>query len=498
MSHRRATLLSRAPEAVLAISPGRRLRRALVLWLMTLVVPGSAQLAVGRRWVGAVAVAVWVAVLAALVVLVVRARTDRAAAIDLVTASDTITALRVGLVVLAIGWAALLVDAWRLAMPGALGGPRTALLAVLNVAVIAGLAGSAAYAQQLLAVSNESIEQVFSESAPTSDPLEGRYNILLIGSDSGADRSGLRPDSLTVASIDTSTGRTVLVSLPRNLQNVPFPESSPMHAIYPYGYTCGSECLLNAVHTEAAERTDLYPNSDDPGLDATMEAVEGATGLKINYYLMVNLAGFRSLIDAVGGVELDVKTRIAKFGKDDAWKQQYIEPGVQKLDGEDTLWYARSRVQSDDYTRMGRQKCVMSAMLDQLDPQTVVLNSLDIARSGKNLLSGNMPRQELGQFADLALKSRNQKITSVSLVPPLVDVTNPDFEMIKATIATAIKESEGRSEAEATETAPTSTPTTQATPPTGEVVDPNTLPPDERDELLQRTANNNDDLKAAC
>ena len=52
----------------------------------------------------------------------------------------------------------------------------------------------------------------------------GRYNILLLGGDAGKGRIGLRPDSLTVASIDAETGRTVLISLPRNMEDVPFPD----------------------------------------------------------------------------------------------------------------------------------------------------------------------------------------------------------------------------------------------------------------------------------
>ena len=65
-----------------------------------------------------------------------------------------------------------------------------------------------------------------------------------------------------------------------------------------------------------------------------------------------------------------------------------------------------------------RQKCLMAAMADQLSPQTVLLNATKIAKSGKELLSTNIPAKELGRFADLALKTRGQKIRTVSVVPP--------------------------------------------------------------------------------
>ena len=89
---------------------------------------------------------------------------------------------------------------------------------------------------------------------------------------------------MTVASVDAETGRTVLISLPRNLQAVPFPSNSPMHDRFPNGYRCSDgSCMLNAIYTYASQHRDLYPGVQNPGAQATKEAVEGATGLKINY-----------------------------------------------------------------------------------------------------------------------------------------------------------------------------------------------------------------------
>ncbi|MEO6604619.1 MAG: LCP family protein [Aeromicrobium sp.] len=408
---------------------------------MTIILPGSAQSAVGHKWIGRIALFIWIALLGLGGFLAWTYFTDRATFLGYFTNSDKLRIARIALVTLAAGWLALFLDAWRIASPFRLSFTRAAVITVINIGIVAGVAGSTAYASQLIKVSRETVKTVFA-ATETSKPLEGRYNILMVGSDARKDRTGVRPDSLTVASIDTETGRTVLVSLPRNLQNVPFVEGSPMRQVYPYGYNCGPTCLLNAVHTAASNRTDLYPDSKDPGLDATIDAVEGATNLKINYYVMVNLNGFKGLVNAVGGVEMDVKTRIAMFGHDDSYKNTYIEPGKQKLDGQQALWYARSRVQADDFTRMGRQKCLMSAMLGQLSPQKVLTNATKIAKSGKELLSTNIPAVELGQFADLALKSRGEKIGVVSLVPPVVSTVSPNFPAIQAMIQAAIDKSE--------------------------------------------------------
>ncbi len=469
MSHR-ASLLGRGYQDHHLDSPRVRFRRALTLCLMTVGVPGSAQIAVGNRAVGRVAVFVWFCLLALGGYLTWTYFTDRATFLGYFTDSDKLAVARIALVALAVGWLALFIDAWRIASPFRLSFVRAGVVTIINVAIIAGVAGSTTYASQLIKVSRDTVKTVF-KATETSEPLKGRYNILMVGSDARADRTGVRPDSLTVASIDTSTGRTVLVSLPRNLQNVPFSEGSPMRQVYPYGYNCGSTCLLNAVHTVAQDRADLYPDSADPGLDATIDAVEGATNLKINYFVMVNLNGFKGLVNAVGGVTMDVKTRIAMFGHDDAYKNAYIEPGVQKLDGQKALWYARSRVQADDFTRMGRQKCLMAAMLSQLSPQKVLVNATKIAESGKDLLSTNIPAAELGQFADLALKSRGEKIAVVSLVPPAVSTVNPNYPAIQAMIQTAIDKSE-----KATVTSGTPT----------------------KKDITQRAANTTDDLSATC
>lgn len=485
----RATLLGRGYRGWYLDSPRVRFRRALALCAMTVLAPGSAQYAVGRRAVGAVALTGWAVLLVLTGVMVWRFRSDRSAVLDYLTDTDVLLAARAGVALIAIAWIALLVDAWRLAEPFDLNLVHGGVVMVVNTALVLGVGASAVVASQAIDAPRQVIQEVFT-ATQTSAPLKGRYNILLVGSDSGKDRIGIRPDSMTVASIDADTGRTVLVSLPRNLQNVPFPEDSPMRTLYPNGYNCGSQCLLNAVHTAAQGRTDLYPNSDDPGLDATIDAIEGATSLPINYYVMVNLKGFRSLVDAVGGVEVDVKSRIAKFGSTTVYKQQYIEPGKQVLNGEDALWYARSRYQSDDYARMGRQKCLMKYMGDQLSPQKVVLNAQGIASSSKRLLSTNMPAKELGQFADLALKSRGQRIATVSLVPPEVSVTTPDYAQIHQTIQDAIESSEasgGDSSPDASEPSPVQ-------PGAGENASPGTAAPQDN----PRGANTTDDLADTC
>nr|WP_241732861.1 LCP family protein [Aeromicrobium phoceense] len=465
------------------------LRRALLLILGTVVWPGIAQFLAGARRLGAVVMILWVAAITAGLVMWFRFRPDRAQVIDWLTDPSVLQVARVAGLVLAIGWMFLFVDAWRLALVRSLGWWRLGVISVINVTIVALVTSTTYLGWNTVTASKDVVEQVFHETEVKS-PLQGRYNILLLGADSGDDRTGLRPDSINLVSIDAETGVPVMVSLPRNLQNVPFPEDSPMRAVYPYGYNCGSECLLNAVHTAASGRPDLYPKSKDPGLDATLEAVEGVTGLKVNYYVLVNMKGFSSLVDATGGVTMDIKEPIAMFGKDDAWKQVYIQPGKQKLNGKEALWYGRSRVQSDDYTRMGRQKCLMQAMLEQLSPEQVVLNAGKIATSSAQMLSTDIPASELGAFGDLALKAKDRQIATLSVVPPEYSTVTPNFEQIRADVAKLVAKSERQQKKQAQQSSPTTaTPTTEATT-EAPTTEPTTKSPTE--------ANNTEDLAASC
>jgi polyisoprenyl-teichoic acid--peptidoglycan teichoic acid transferase len=261
--------------------------------------------------------------------------------------------------------------------------------------------------------------------------------VLLLGGDSGADRWGLRPDSITVASIDEETGRTVLFGLPRNMLNFPFAKGSIMAEQFPHGYDCGTTCELNSLATWAADHKALFKGVANPGVEATTEAVEGITGLKINYYAMVNLKGFRKMVDAVGGVTLNVRDRIP-IGGVGGPVTGYIKPGKRKLDGFETLWFARSRESADDYSRMARQKCVMNAMLQQLSPQTVVTKFERITKASEELISTDLPLSEVDRFIELALKARSQPVRTVSFVPPMINTGHPDIGKIHETVRTAL------------------------------------------------------------
>ncbi len=421
-----------------------RFRRALSLMIMTLVAPGSAQLLAGNKQVGRVALRIWAGLWGLVVVLLLLAWIDQGIVISLLTSTGLLWLMRFTLIALALGWVALFADAWRLGAPLRL--ERKHRLAVSGVSGVLCFvtAGALFVASNLMAVQQDFITTVFGSSV-VRDAEHGRYNVLLLGGDSGKGRDGLRPDSLTVASIDAETGDTVLVGLPRNLAGVPFPKGHPMRKEFPRGFDCEG-CYLNSVNTWADAHPDLFEGSDHEGVDATRAAVEEITGLSISYHVLVNMKGFASLVDAVGGVKVRVRERTA-IGGIGSPITDWIPKGRRTLDGREALWYARSRVQNSDYSRMARQKCLMSAMLKQLDPNTVLLKATGIAESSKKMLSTDIPAGELDTFVELALKARGAKVSTVSLVPPEIKTGDPDFDKIRRMVAKGVERSEKQEKA---------------------------------------------------
>ncbi|MCW2845072.1 MAG: cell envelope-related transcriptional attenuator [Nocardioides sp.] len=421
-----------------------RFRRAIALMVMTLVLPGSAQLVAGNARVGRIALRIWFGLVVGVLTTLVVGIAWHELAFRLVTNSLMLGLLRFALMLAAIGWAALFVDAWRIGQPlTLLMGHRRAVVGV-NGFLCLSVAGSLLFGAHLVGVQRDLMLTMFGSDTVTS-AHDGRYNVLLVGGDSGAGRWGLRPDSMTIASINEKTGSTVLIGLPRNMANFPFVKGSVMREQFPDGFDCDG-CYLNGVSTWAGDNTELFPGSKTPGMDATIEAIEGITDLKINYWAMVNLEGFKDLVDAVGGVTLNVRQPIPVGGLGDD-VTGYIQPGVRRLDGHDTLWYARAREGSDDYSRMARQKCVMNAMLKQISPQVAVRNFEQIAKASSAMISTNIPAGEVDRFMSLALKAKEQKISTLSLVPPMINTADPDIKLIKKKVAQAIDRDEGQGSA---------------------------------------------------
>jgi LCP family protein required for cell wall assembly len=411
---------------------------------MTLVLPGSAQLVAGNRRLGRLALRILATLCTIALLVVLLALILPEAALAIVTLSPALVAIQILIILLGVGWVALIIDAWRLAHPWELQHRGRVGFSVLSLAVALTLLGGFIAVASMVSAQHNLTTTVFGGGGDQV-AKHGRYNILLMGGDAAQDRVGLRPDSLTVASVDAETGRTVLISLPRNLQAVPFPSNSPLQDRFPEGYRCrDGSCMLNAIYTYASEHRDLYPGVQNPGAQATREAVEGATGLTINYWVMIDLKGFESLVDSVGGITMDVYRRVP-IGGGSTPIHGFVEAGKNRhLGGYEALWFARSRSDSSDYDRMVRQKCVMKAMLDQFDPITVLTKFNRIAAASKEVVATDIPTSEIGTMINLALKAKGLPVSSVAMMPPLIDPNSPDFTLVRGTVQKRIEASEAK------------------------------------------------------
>ncbi|WP_460476596.1 LCP family protein [Brachybacterium huguangmaarense] len=362
--------------------------------------------------------------------------------LGLVTQRDVLIGVLVLVVIVGVVWL-LQILAANLAHNARerLAGGRRALSVLLALVLMAGvgmpfaMGAHRVYAAQTLLGDT----QVFGGAKDTHDISTGkdpwanidRINVMLLGQDAGADRTGTRPDTIMVASIDTKTGRTALFSIPRNLQYVRFPEGTPEAEAFPEGFDAfgKDENLINAVWTWADDNTDLFPGDPEPGLTATRHAVEQTLGLKIDYYAMVDLEGFQDLVNAIGGVDFDVERRIPiGGGTNQATGGKYpitgwIEPGKQHLDGYNALWYARSREGSDDNDRMCRQQRMIRTVTEQADPTTLALAFPQLVTATQNNIQTDIPPARIDAFVELAQRVQKGGFESHPLTR---DIDAPD------------------------------------------------------------------------
>ncbi|MET0694181.1 MAG: LCP family protein [Propionibacteriaceae bacterium] len=454
-----------SPRVAVRHSDRIKLRRGLTFLGMTLLLPGSAQMAAGNKRVGRIALRIWVSLWALLLLLGVLALVWRGAVVEIFTYGPALRVLQVALIALGVGWGALLVDAWRISRPPELARKHRFGFALLSSVLVFTVVGGLIASASMVSAQRDLMATVFSGGGEVKAKA-GRYNILLMGGDAGKGRTGLRPDSMTVASVDEETGRTVLFSLPRNMEDVPFPASSPLHKKFPKGYGCKDHsCMLNAVYTYATNHKDLYPGVKNPGAKATAEAIEGATGLKINYYVLVDLKGFQALVDAVGGINMDITKRLPIGGGPTHPIYGYVEAGKNvHLDGYHALWFARSRSSDSDYARIARQKCVMSSMLNQLDPVTVLTKFNKIAAAGKEIMETNIPTSQLNTMMTLAMKAKATPISSIAFIPPLVHPGEPDFALIHKKVKAKLAAAEAADVKAAAKASASPVPTSAVTP----------------------------------
>jgi LCP family protein required for cell wall assembly len=431
--------------------PARGFGSALALTVAGTVVPGVAYLASGRRRLGAVVLVLFLLLVGGGVWFATSGRRD---VVHLAVDSRALL-WAIGVAVgLALLWLLVVVTGYRAVLPRGVRRWQHALGGLVVLLLCAGVAAPAVAVVRIATAQRDLVDTVFNDGdsatvvqpTDTSVPFGGKkeINILLLGGDGGVGREGVRTDTVIVANVQTDTGATTLFSLPRNLENLPFPADSPLAAVYPDGFEAGSESesLLNAVYRNGpAAHPDILGPTDDPGADFLKLGVGEALGLDIDYYLLVNLDGFSRLVDALGGITVNVNYYVPVNGDTATGElpDAYIAPGPdQHMSGTRALDFARGRFGLSDYLRMDRQRCVLQAIVDAADPVTLLRQYQDLARTTQDIVSTDVPSAVLGDAVDLAFKVKDAGIRSVVFDDTVISPAYPDYPKMRALVRQAL------------------------------------------------------------
>lgn len=389
-------------------------------------------------------------------------------------------------------WVLLIAVTWSWRRPRPLAGGLRAVGILTALALCVGVTVPLAHGARLVMAQRDLITTVFDDQPSATTPTvtkqnpwgkRKRVNLLLLGGDGGIDREGVRTDSVILVSISTRTGKAIAFSLPRNLRDVPFPEGSPLARIYPNGFDLSGsdagESMLNAIYRNVpALHPGILGPSANEGADALKQAVSGALGLKVDYYMLVNLSGFEQIVDAIGGITVNINEPVAIGGNKDRNipPDSYLQPGPeQRLNGFKALWFTRGRWGSTDYKRMARQRCALKAIVDEADPVTLLRRYTDLAAASKKILRTDIPSKLLPALVDLALDMKAQPLKSVVFeLSRTFNPNDPDFDFVHDAVQRAIRSERRPSSPSGTPAPGTPTSSPSGTPSGGPTTIPDT------------------------
>jgi LCP family protein required for cell wall assembly len=244
-----------------------------------------------------------------------------------------------------------------------------------------------------------------SQSAP---PIrDGRLTVLLIGVDSAPGRSEALTDTLMLVSILPSTGELAMVSLPRDISRFP---------LYNGGIFTAK---VNSLMSYASSQPKRFP---DGGLQTLANEVGFLVGVPVDYYASVNLGGFRTLIDTVGGVTVNNPRPIIdpRYEWLDGTFGLTMPAGVQTLNGRLALAFARSRlgVGDSDFTRANRQQILLLALRDKLTSPDMLPKIPTLLQVAGQTIRTNIPADLVGELVGLAKTVDKTKVQQIVLGPP--------------------------------------------------------------------------------
>jgi LCP family protein required for cell wall assembly len=258
--------------------------------------------------------------------------------------------------------------------------------------------------------------------------------VLLIGVDSTHARTETLTDTMMVASLDPVGHTASLISVPRDLVDTPLGN----------GDTFGPK--LNSLMSFADAHPADFPKG---GLRTLEDAIGALLGIQIHYYARLNFAGFIRMVDAVGGVDIDVPHGFVDPSYDGygAGVSGYsITAGPHHMTGRDALAYARSRkaLTESDFTRQARQQQILIALRAKAGQGGSLLFQLpDLLDAVGQTVRSDLPVDRLPALAAIADEVGRDSVTTVVIRSPLVhavstrygDSQEPDLALIRSVAA---------------------------------------------------------------
>jgi LCP family protein required for cell wall assembly len=267
-------------------------------------------------------------------------------------------------------------------------------------------------------------------TAPPPDEV-GRWTIALLGGDAGPRRWGLRTDTMIVVSIDKATGDLTGISVPRNLRSLPMP-AGPLRDRFPSGF----DDLANALYVYVETHPEL-------GLDPS-QSVKGALaellGIPIDHYVLVDMAGFVRIIDALGGVTVELSRSIPLVPNMDGVTKEAeaVGPGPVRMNGAMALAFARTRKIDSDYGRMQRQRCLLAGVARSTSPSALAQNYPAVASAVEGAFRSDIPRDRIDDLVRLFAKVDMSTARTLSLAPPVIQPGHPDIGYVRSLVSRSL------------------------------------------------------------
>lgn len=222
-----------------------------------------------------------------------------------------------------------------------------------------------------------------------SDRLSLKKNIVVLGVDERAEEHDVgRSDTLFVVMFDTQTKNASLLSIPRDTRvRIPKHGWDKINHAYAYG-----------------------------GRELTQKTVEELLGLHINNYVMVDFKGFKGLVDAIGGVDINVEKDMYYRDSWDGFTID-IKKGMQHMDGETAIQYVRYRDEEGDIGRIRRQQHFLMAVYDRISSADMLLHIPGLAQQLNAMIKTDLPINDMLNLGKALHSMVREKGLSMAMVP---------------------------------------------------------------------------------